>query len=69
MKEVEIIHLSIDRYSYFHVGIDRASLGTDWYPDKNFIKSQTLVPLIQFKNPNKPPRILELGIIHFGAAI
>jgi hypothetical protein len=55
MKEVEIIHLSIDRYSYFHVGIDqaslgtnRASLGTDWYPDKNFIKSQTLMPLIQF---------------------
>ncbi len=54
-SDYQIIHLSTDQYSYFHVGTNRASLGTDRtsletdrYPDKNFIKSQTLVPPIRF---------------------
>ena len=60
MKEVEIIHLSADLK--FHVGTnrvylgtnraflgtDQALLGTDRHLDKNFIKSQTLVPPIRF---------------------
>ena len=51
----QIIYLNTDQYSYFHAGTDRASLRTDRtsletdrYPNKNFIKSQTLVPPIRF---------------------
>ena len=53
----------------FYWGTTGLFLGIDWYPGKNFIEIQTLIPLIRFYNPNKPPRVPELGIIHFGVAI